>query len=265
MRVDVRGLTFGYGARPVLTDIDMDVAPGHVCVILCPNAVGKSTLLKCIAGLVKPSGTVLLDGRDAALLSANERTRLLSYVAQEGFSRVALTVFEVVLLGRLQSLRWRASEEDLDAVWSALTRLGVDDLATRNLNELSGGQKQLISIAQALVHGPQVLLLDEPTSSLDLQHRLEVLELIKALTAGSQITALISLHDLTLAARFADDLVVLRDGAVYSRGTPDVVLTAAMVRTVYGVNAEITRGSDGLMQVTALSSVRNAGPALASP
>jgi iron complex transport system ATP-binding protein len=258
VRLEVRGLSFAYGTQPVLAGIDFAVESGQVGAVLGPNAVGKSTLLRCIAGQIEPSGTVLLDGRDTAQLPPDERARLFGYVAQEGFSRVVLTVLEVALLGRLQRLRWRTTPEDLEAVWSTLTQMNLDHLATRYLNELSGGQKQLVSIAQALAREPQVLLLDEPTSSLDLQYQLEVLALIRQLTASRQIAAVLSMHDLSLAARFADQLIVLCNGTVHSRGAPAVVLTPEMVETVYGVSAEVTRGADDVIHVLPHSSVRTA-------
>lgn len=257
MRLNIRELSFSYGSRAVLRRINLEISPGGVSVILGPNAVGKSTLLKCIAGLLNPQGQILLDGKDVEQYTPGERARLLGYVSQESFSRAVLTVFEVVLLGRLHSLRWRVSDEDRELVWATLAEMNLRHLATRRLNELSGGQKQLVAIAQALVREPEVLLLDEPTSSLDLQHQLEVLELIRRLASARKIATLISLHDLGLAARFADELIVLRDGAVHSQGAPESVLTPALIRMTYQVHAGVRRGEDGVIQVTAMSSVRN--------
>ena len=255
--LEIKNLNFGYGSMPVLKNINMEVAPGRITAILGPNAVGKSTLLRCIAGILKPEGNILLNGKDTWDYGTEDLAGLLSYLSQEGFTRAVLSVFEVVLLGRIKSLSWRVGQNELQIVWEILTDMGLCDLATRFLNELSGGQKQLIAIAQALVREPQVLLLDEPTNNLDLQHQMEILELIRDLTDQRQIATLISLHHLDLAARYADELVVMKDGGIYASGKPRSVLTQELVRDVYGVNARIAAGDDGIIQVTPLSSVRN--------
>jgi iron complex transport system ATP-binding protein len=257
VKLEIKNLKFGYGSVQVLKNISMDALPGSITAILGPNAVGKSTLLKCIAGILKPKGIILLDGQEISSFNQEKITKLFSYLSQESFSRVVLSVFEVVLLGRIHSLSWNVCDEELKIVWDVLSDMGMRDLATRYINELSGGQKQMVSIAQALVREPRVLLLDEPTNNLDLQHQLETLGLIRELTDSKMVTTIVSLHDLALAARYADNLVVLKDGVVYSSGKPESVLTPEMMKDVYGVNALIALGDDGILQVTPLSSIRN--------
>lgn len=238
--------TFGYGSFPVLTGITIDaLPPGTLTAIVGPNATGKSTLFKCIAGLLTGRGAILLDGQDTRRLKRAELTRQVTYLPQNVFSSAVLTVFEAVLLARQVSATWRVSSTDLDSVGQVLAELGIEHLALRHLNELSGGQRQIVSIAQALIRDPEVLLLDEPTSSLDLHHQLEVLEIVRAATTARGMTTLIALHDLSLAGRYADHFIVLAKGAVYNSGAPADVLTPELLRDVYHVDADIWHDNEG--------------------
>jgi iron complex transport system ATP-binding protein len=259
MRIRVEGLRFSYGATPVLQGIDLDdIPPGQVTATIGPNAAGKSTLFKCIAGLLKPSGSVSFDGQAASVFrSRAEYSRLVSYLPQEYPSTAALTVFEAILLARQQSASWIVGDDDLSRVAAVLDRLELDALALRYLGELSGGQRQMVAVAQALAREPRVLLLDEPTSSLDLQRQLELLSLVRSIAVERGITVLIAMHDLNLAARFADRLIVLHRGLVHASGTAAAVLTEPMLREVYGVEARIAVDGDGVAQVTPLWSVRD--------
>lgn len=258
MKLEIKNLKFGYNSSmPVLKNVNMDASPGEITAVIGPNAAGKTTLLKCIAGILKPNeGSILLNGKEMNNFKKEEITRYVSYLPQETYAHAVLTVFEVVLLGRLHTLSWRVSDDDLTIVLNVLEELGIDELASRFFNELSGGQKQMVFIAQSLVREPKVLLMDEPTSSLDLQHQLEVLDLIRDVTVEREITTLIALHDLNLAARYADKIVVMHNGMVYASGKPISVLTPEMVRYIYGVNATIYVDDDGIPQVTPISSVR---------
>jgi iron complex transport system ATP-binding protein len=257
VRLQLENLKFAYNsARPVLRDISLEASPGEITALIGPNASGKSTLLKCIASILKPEGNVLLGGKKASEFKKKDITRYISYLPQDSSSRALVTVFEAVLLGRLQFLSWHVSEDDLAIAMKSLQDIGIANLASRFLDELSGGQKQMVSIAQALVREPRVLLLDEPTSNLDLQHTLEILDLIRDITSERGITTIIALHDLGLSARYADMLVVLRNGEIYASGEPKNVLTQEMIRTVYRVNARVST-DEGSLQVTPISSIRN--------
>lgn len=258
MSVRAAGLRFSYGSRPVLRGVDLDeIAPGEVAAVIGPNAAGKSTLFKCLAGLLRPEGEIRLAGRTvAARRWREEERRLVSYLPQEYPSTATLTVFEAVLLGRQQRGAWVVSEEDLARVSAVLERLGLSDLALRYLNELSGGQRQMVAVAQALARDPRVLLLDEPTSSLDLHRQLELLSVVREIAREQRVTVLVALHDLNLAARYADRLIVLHDGVVEAAGPPAVVLTAELIRRVYGVEARVTLDVDSAPCVVPLRSVR---------
>ena len=257
MKLSAKDVHFSYGSTPVLKGVTIeDTAPGKITATIGPNAAGKTTFFKCIAGLLKPEGMIQFDGRDLRDFSREEITRSVSYLPQEGPVNAVLTVFEAVLLARKHTLSWRVSDDDLRSVTQVLEDLDIEELSTRFLNELSGGQKQMVSIAQALVREPEILLMDEPTSSLDLQRQMEVLDLIARVTAERGIVTLLSLHDLNLAARYASHFVVMSQGAVYASGAANEVLTPGMLRDVYGVNATVLASPDGILQVTPLSSVR---------
>ena len=183
MILEGRDLCFAYRSSPVLNNVNVRVAPG-VTAIIGPNAAGKSTLLKCLAGLLAPQGNVSLAEDDTARLSSLRQTEAVSYLPQNLSTQATLTVFEAVLLGRLHKLRWRVGSDDVSIVEQLLEEFGLNDLAVRNITELSGGQLQMVSIAQALARQPHVLLLDEPTSNLDLQHQFEICSIIAKLTAA---------------------------------------------------------------------------------
>ncbi len=254
----VEGLQFSYGNHAVLCGVDLAQLPaGQITAVIGPNATGKTTFFKCLAGLLPGKGRVILNGQDLSLLQHAARTEQVVYLPQENQSAAVLTVFEAVLLARQQAATWRVTDADLASVAAVLDDLQISDLGSRYLNELSGGQKQLVSIAQALVRQPAVLLLDEPTSSLDLQRQLEVLSLLRRVTVKRNIITLIAVHDLNLAARYASRVIVLQGGTTFAAGPPAEVLTAAMIRRVYGVEARVSLDDQGFAQVIALRSVRD--------
>ena len=258
MKLEVRHLTFGYRTVPVLKNVCIDAEP-MVTAVIGPNAAGKSTLLKCLSGILKPEGSILLDGKDLKEYKSDDLLQAVSYLPQDSSSNAALTVFEAVLLGRLNSLSWTVTDEDLSLTLDALEKLGIEGLAKRPLNELSGGQKQMVSIAQSIVRKPAVLLMDEPTNSLDLQHQLELFDLIRTITKDTNMTTVVALHDLNLAARYGDRIVLLNYGMVEATGSPESVITEEMIRNVYGVNARVTIDNEGIPQIIPINSVRRCG------
>ena len=251
MILEGRDVCFAYRTAPVLRNVDVRVGPG-ITAIVGPNAAGKSTLLRCLCGALSPQGQVCLDCRDLSRLSARELTEAVSYLPQSLATGAVLTVFETVLLGRLHRLRWRPGQHDIRLVAELLDELGLTDLAARSISELSGGQLQMVSIAQALAREPSVLLLDEPTSNLDLQHQFEICSLVRQLTASRGMSTAMALHDLNVAARFADVVYVLKDGAVHCSGPAADVLTESMISSVYHVNANVTIDPEGRPLVTPL-------------
>lgn len=238
MGIEVHEVTFHYGKTRVLEDVNLSVADGEVVGILGPNGAGKSTLLRCIAGILRPSrGRVSVDGRGIVELHPLERSRLIGYVPQVPPDSFPFTLFEAVLLGRRPCMGWSPSERDLAKVSETIALLGLEGLASRPVTELSGGERQRVLLAQALAREPRILLLDEPTANLDLRGQLEVLELVREVVRDRGIAAAVVLHDVNLAARFFDRIVLLHRGKVLAEGEPGSVLTTANVRTLYGVEA----------------------------
>jgi iron complex transport system ATP-binding protein len=203
------------------------------------------------------SDLLTFDGRDYQKISKYDLLKMVSYLPQEASSHAALTVFETVLLGRLYRLKWVVAEEDYVKVDETLEKLGIEGLATRSLNELSGGQRQMVWIAQAIVKDPDVLLLDEPTNSLDLRHQLELFDLIQDITQENQMTTIIALHDLNLAARYAGKVILMNKGRVEAAGSPVSVITKKMIQSVYEVNSRVTIDPEGIPQVLPINSSKN--------
>ncbi len=258
MKLEIKNLKFGYNSTPVLKSVNM-VAEPMVTAIIGPNAVGKSTLLKCICGILKAEGSIIFNGKDLKEYRKDEVIKAISYLPQESSTSAVMTVLEATMLGKINSLGWRIKDEDLSASMDTLEKLGIEDLAMRPMNELSGGQKQMVSIAQSIIRKPEVLLMDEPTNSLDLQRQLELFDVIQNITEENGITTVVALHDLNLAARYAGNVVLMNGGTVVAAGSPASVITEAMIRKVYGVNARVTLDGEGIPQVIPINSTRKCG------
>lgn len=233
-----QGLTLAYEGRAVVDDLSLELPRGRVTAVVGANASGKSTLLRGLGRLLAPrAGTVLLDGRDVHRLPTAEVARTLGLLPQDPLVPDGLTVAELVARGRYPHQGWlrRRTAADQEAVAEALTATGTADLVDRPVDELSGGQRQRVWIALALAQRTQVLLLDEPTTYLDIAHQVEVLDLLLDLNRDRGTTVVMVLHDLNLAARYADHLVVLSGGTVAAQGPPQRVVTQELVETVFGV------------------------------
>ena len=215
MKLTINKLSFNYAEFPVLKDVELEVELGEVLSIVGPNGSGKSTLLKCINRILKTKqNTVLIDGKDASKITIKELSRIMSYVPQSSTSTFPFTVFDVVLMGRAPYIHWNLSDRDTEIVAEMLDFLGISELAMRHYNELSGGEQQKVIIARALAQQPQILLLDEPTSSLDIKHQLEILCILRSLVESKERSVIFSMHDLNMASRFSDRMLMLKKGRI---------------------------------------------------
>jgi len=234
MILEIQNIRFSYNSHPVLDDVSFSLDKGRMLGILGVNGAGKSTLLKCLNRILTPQrGGVLLHGEDLLRMDRRQTARRLGYVPQRhGESR--LSVYEAVLLGRKPHMGWTVRKEDHAMVESLVEGLGLGPLALRPVSDLSGGEAQKVMIARALAQSPKVLLLDEPTSNLDLKNQLEVLGLIRRIVRDHGLSAVVSIHDLNLALRFADEFLFLKDHKVHAM-VPKEGLTADGIQQVYDV------------------------------
>jgi iron complex transport system ATP-binding protein len=238
MILSVDKIRFSYNSHPVLNDISFDVKNGSVLAILGVNGAGKSTLLKCLNRILCPqSGSVFLDKEDLHRLPQNAIARKMGYVPQK-HTQLELTVYESILMGRRPRMGWTASKADYAVVEQILQQMGLSELALRLVSDLSGGEVQKVMIARALAQEPGILLLDEPTSNLDLKNQIEVMGLIRSVIEGRGIIAIVAIHDLNLALRFADHFLLIREHRVHGIADHDT-LDATMIEQVYGLQVSM--------------------------
>lgn len=241
-RLTTRELTLAYEERTVVTDLRLEVPDGRVTVIVGPNACGKSTTLRALGRLLKPrGGSVLLDGESLAKLPTRRVAQQIGLLPQTPVAPDSITVADLVARGRQPHQHWwqQWSDEDERAVTDAMERTDVATLAERPVDELSGGQRQRVWIAMALAQETELLLLDEPTTYLDISHQVEVLDLVRQLNHDRGRTVVVVLHDLNQAARYADHLITMKSGEVVAEGPPSEVVTAELVREVFGLDCVV--------------------------
>ena len=232
--LNVNELKFMYRNKDVLKEIGFSIREGEVVAVLGPNGGGKTTLLKCLNRILRPSeGSVMLDDRNLLDLKTMDIARRVGYVPQR-VETGRLTAFDAVLLGRRPHIGWDVSSRDLAIVESIFVKLSMQDLRLNYIDEMSGGELQKVAIARALVQEPRILLLDEPTSNLDLKNQVDILNTIREIVRDHKIAAVMTMHDLNQALRFADSFIFLRNGRVHMHGGSDDV-TPSVVEKVYGL------------------------------
>ncbi|HWQ19796.1 MAG TPA: ABC transporter ATP-binding protein [Methanotrichaceae archaeon] len=244
VNITIKGLSFGYNGSRILDELNLVVEDSEVLGLVGPNGSGKTTLIKCIDKILKPRGSILVDGREIDTMSRQEIARCMGYVPQSSATPLATTVFDTILMGRRPHMSWRVLPADIDKVAEMIELLHLDELAMKDFSDLSGGQKQKVLIARALCQEPGVLLLDEPTSNLDMKHQLEVMEIICGLVKQKKVSAVMAIHDLNLAARFVDKLAILKRGKIYAAGEPRDLISKENIREVYGVEAIVMNDLD---------------------
>ena len=236
--ISIRNISFSYANNEVLKNISFDLNPRDCVGILGNNGAGKSTLITCLNRIQTPrTGELLIDGKDALKMSRLELARRVSYVAQKN-EISQMTVFDSVLLGRKPYIKWAMDQKDIDICDQMLERLGMTHFKLRPVNELSGGELQKIVLARALVQQPRLLLLDEPTSNLDPKNQYEVLSLVREIAEEREIGVLIVIHDISLALRYCNKFLFIKENEVYKYGGEET-LTPETIREVYGIEATV--------------------------
>ncbi len=240
IKLGVRDLDFSYPSRQIFSRMCMDIPKGALVAILGPNGSGKSTFLKCVDRILTPQGgEIVIDDENISALDRKSLARKISYVPQSSVRVFPHSVFDMILMGRRPHLGWASSGEDEERVWDVIDLLGLEDIALNQFNELSGGQQQKVLIARSLVQDTDMMLLDEPTSNLDIWHQLDVMRIVSGLVEKQGITALMAVHDLNMASRYSDLIVLMKKGEIHVAGSPREVLTPEHIAEVYGVEAEV--------------------------
>ena len=238
MILSVNGIHFSYNSLNILKNVSFEMNPGQILGVLGVNGAGKSTLLKCLNRILRPQmGTVLLSETEILSLKRNEIAKRIGYVPQR-YDQESLTIFDAVLLGRKPHMKWGPTSHDISVVENVLQVMGLAEHSLRPVKTLSGGQAQKVVIARALAQEPDVLLLDEPTSNLDIRNQLEVMGLVTDAVKHRGVCAMIAIHDLNLALRFADTVLFLKQGQVYAIENRESI-TPEVIQEVYGVTALI--------------------------
>ena len=243
MILRAKSINFSYNKIPVLINVSFSLEKGEFLGIVGPNGSGKSTLLKNIDKILQPKGgSILIQNQNQKDLSRQEIAKLIGYVPQKDENVFTTTVFEFVLMGRKPHIKWMETKEDKAIVANMIEKMNLGDFALRDINQLSGGERQKVSIARALVQEPKILLLDEPTANLDLKHQLGVLNLLLE-TKEKGVSIIIAIHDLNLALRYCDKFIILHQGKVFASGGQEII-SKENIETVYGVEVEVIEKDD---------------------
>jgi len=251
----VENVKFSYGNTQVLNGVTFEVDDGEIVTLLGPNGSGKTTLLRCMAKLLKPSeGYISIDGKELGEIGLKDLAREVAYVPQYIPNVFPITVFEAVLMGRIPYMNLSPTDGDIEIVYRTLEMIGIEEFASRYIDELSGGERQKVFIARAIAQKARILLLDEPTSNLDLKHQLKVMNLITNLVRREGTSILMATQDLNLASKHSDKVVMLNNGKVLCSGKPEDVINEANIAKVYGVRAKIVN-NDGFRLVHAVDEV----------
>lgn len=248
--LQIRDFNAGYPKRPVIRHLNVPMLPrGKITVLLGPNGSGKSTLLRSLAGLNRAEGQLILDGHDLMPMPFARRAEQVVYLPQSLPAGVHLHVLESIIVAQRASGSHNKQAETTEQVMTLLQQLGIEHLALSYLDQLSGGQKQLVGLAQSLIRQPSLLLLDEPLSALDLNYQFHVMDLVRKETQKRNIVTVVVVHDINIALRHGDRVLMLKDGDLIANGEPEEVITPESLARVYGVRGRIERCSQGTPQI----------------
>jgi len=248
VRLNLDRLSFSYGNSVILNKVSFGLKSGEFLAIIGPNGAGKSTLLKCINHILKPqNGSITIDGKNITEYERREIAKIIGYVPQNNGHIFPTSVFDTLLLGRKPYIQWSPTTKDLEVVSEVIQTLKLEPFAARDINELSGGEKQKVLIGRALVQKPSILLLDELTSNLDLKHQIEVLKLVKDQTTNNGLSAIMTIHDLNLV-RYCDRILILNQGNIVAKGGLEV-LTPDIIESVYQVKVQTIKCPGGIFVI----------------
>ena len=242
MSLQIKNLSFGYKKNQmILNNINLEIKQGEILGILGPNGTGKTTFIKCINNIHKPNeGRILYDGNNIMNLSQLNIAKIIAYVPQYTNNFFPMNVIDTVMMGRMPYVKKNYSDEDKEIVFSIIKKMNLEEFAFRNIKEMSGGERQRVFIARAMAQQPNIIILDEPTSSLDLYNQLFILHTITQLAKENNITIIMTIHDLNLASMFCDNILMLKDAHIFAHGKPESILTAENIYEMYKVRTEIT-------------------------
>lgn len=240
LTIVLEGVEFSYGTFPILKGITMNLDKPGLISILGPNGVGKSTLIRCINKILAPTaGTAMVDDVDLSDITVKELAKIMGYVPCATGTSFPITVTDAVLMGRFPHQKYGSLEHDLEIVYDTLTSLGIADLSSRPINELSAGQLQKVMVAKGLAQKPRILLLDEPTANLDIRHQLNVTHLLRDISRTNNVIIIMICHDINIAAKYSDSIILMSEGRIFAAGDPEKVITEENLMTVYGVKSRI--------------------------
>jgi len=236
--IKINNLNFSYGKRRILDAINLSFEASQIVSLVGPNGSGKSTLLKCLCRILKSTdNTIFIDGKALEHYSRREMAQLIAYVPQQPALNLAVSVIDAVKIGRSPYIGYTLSKNDEIIVFEVIEQLGLTEHAFRSLRELSGGERQRVLLSRVIAQQARILLLDEPTSALDLKNQLEIATLLRATQKQQQLTVIVAIHDLNLAARFSDNVVQLKQGKIYAHGSWNETMTEQSILEIYGVQA----------------------------
>ena len=236
--IKINNLNFSYGKRRILDAINLSFEASQIVSLVGPNGSGKSTLLKCLCRILKSTdNTIFIDGKALEYYSRREMAQLIAYVPQQPALNLAVSVIDAVKIGRSPYIGYTLSKNDEIIVFEVIEQLGLTEHAFRSLRELSGGERQRVLLSRVIAQQARILLLDEPTSALDLKNQLEIATLLRAIQKQQQLTIIVAIHDLNLAARFSDSVVQLKQGKIYAHGSWNETMTEQSILEIYGVQA----------------------------
>jgi len=262
LKLEIQKITLSYNHLPVVADLSFQVLPGEMLGLIGPNGCGKTSIIKAVSRVMTPrAGQIKLDGQEISGFSRVQLAKLVGVVPQNPVMPDTFSVADVVMLGRTPHLGLLRHESscDLKIVEWAMERTGITPLAGRRMSELSGGERQRVIVARVLAQEPAAVLLDEPTTNLDINHQSAILDLIKGLCIENNLAVLIALHDLNLAAQYCDRLIMLKEGRLLAEGSPQEVMTAENIRAVYGMESHIYPHPENQLPVVLISHQGNGG------